>query len=252
MDLKLNLFSSFALCFLVLLPVLCLSGEPYTRSRAGYYKSSDGLGTPSGECGYGEFGRTVNRGLVATVSDRLYRNGTGCGACYKVRCTIPKLCSKDGVTVVATDEGKKNVGTDFILSPKGFTKLALPDRASELKKYGVVDIEYQRIPCKYPGHNLMFRVHELSDFPDFLAMVVIYKGGISDITAIEVLRGKQWESLRNAYGALWDITDPPRGPLTLRIQVMSRNGVKNWFIAKDVLPTFWDQGNVYDSGFQLP
>ncbi|KAK9144666.1 hypothetical protein Sjap_004569 [Stephania japonica] len=186
----------------------CVSPVNLTLAESGYYKSSDGLGTPSGECGYGEFGRTVNRGLVATVSDRLYRNGTGCGACYKVRCTIPKLCSKDGVTVVATDEGKKNVGTDFILSPKGFTKLALPDRASELKKYGVVDIEYQR--------------------------------------------QAMGELESNAYGALWDITDPPRGPLTLRIQVMSRNGVKNWFIAKDVLPTFWDQGNVYDSGFQLP
>jgi hypothetical protein len=36
-----------------------------------------------GACGFGEFGRTVNDGNVAGVS-RLYRNGTGCGACYQV------------------------------------------------------------------------------------------------------------------------------------------------------------------------
>lgn len=36
-----------------------------------------------GACGFGEYGRTVNDGNVAGVS-RLYRNGTGCGACYQV------------------------------------------------------------------------------------------------------------------------------------------------------------------------
>lgn len=40
-----------------------------------------------GACGFGEFGRTVNDGSVSGVS-RLYRNGTGCGACYQVPITI--------------------------------------------------------------------------------------------------------------------------------------------------------------------
>ena len=37
-----------------------------------------------GACGFREFGRTVNDGSVAGVS-RLFRNGTGCGACYQVK-----------------------------------------------------------------------------------------------------------------------------------------------------------------------
>lgn len=40
----------------------------------------DALG---GACGFGEYGRTVNDANVAGVS-RLYKNGTGCGACYQV------------------------------------------------------------------------------------------------------------------------------------------------------------------------
>lgn len=36
-----------------------------------------------GACGFGEYGRTVNDGSVAGVS-RLWRNGSGCGACYQV------------------------------------------------------------------------------------------------------------------------------------------------------------------------
>ncbi|KAK9144684.1 hypothetical protein Sjap_004587 [Stephania japonica] len=57
MGLAFNLFCS--LCLLVLLPAaLCHSDYPYTRSRAAFYGTPDGLGTPSGACGYGDFGRT--------------------------------------------------------------------------------------------------------------------------------------------------------------------------------------------------
>lgn len=40
-----------------------------------------GLG---GACGFGEFGRTVNDGSVSGASARLYKDGSGCGACYQV------------------------------------------------------------------------------------------------------------------------------------------------------------------------
>lgn len=36
-----------------------------------------------GACGFGEYGRTVNDGSVAGVS-KLWKNGSGCGACYQV------------------------------------------------------------------------------------------------------------------------------------------------------------------------
>ncbi|KAK9144685.1 hypothetical protein Sjap_004588 [Stephania japonica] len=83
MGLAFNLFCS--LCLLVLLPAaLCHSDYPYTRSRAAFYGTPDGLGTPSGACGYGDFGRTLNDGIVAAVSNRLYKNGLGRGACYQL------------------------------------------------------------------------------------------------------------------------------------------------------------------------
>ena len=37
----------------------------------------------AGACGFGEYGRKINDGQVTAVS-RLWRNGTGCGACYQV------------------------------------------------------------------------------------------------------------------------------------------------------------------------
>lgn len=37
----------------------------------------------AGACGYGEYGKNINRGRVASVS-KLFRAGLACGACYKV------------------------------------------------------------------------------------------------------------------------------------------------------------------------
>lgn len=96
-----------------------------------------------GACGYGDFGRSINGGDVGAVA-KLYKGGSGCGGCYQVRCTHPKLCSSDGVKIVVTDHGEGD-GTDFILSPGAYVKLAAqPSMAAELIAHGVIDIEYKR------------------------------------------------------------------------------------------------------------
>ena len=84
-----------------------------------------------------------------------------------------------------TDHGGGG-NTDFILSPQGFSKLALPNMAKDLFAYGVVGIEYRRVPCQYPNSNLLFKVHEHSQFPHYLALVMLYQAGLSDITAVEI------------------------------------------------------------------
>ncbi|KAK9144687.1 hypothetical protein Sjap_004590 [Stephania japonica] len=142
---------------------LCHSDYPYTRSRAAFY-------------------------------------GTPMALALQVKCTIPSLCSQ-GAKVVVTDHGEGD-RTDFILSPRAFAKLALPNKVSELKKYGVVDIKYQKISCEYPGNNIKIKIHESSRYPNYLAILIIYKGGKSEITAVELLQSKQWKAMRNAYGAI--------------------------------------------------
>lgn len=103
----------------------------------------------------------------------------------QVRCKIPNLCAADGMRVVVTDHGEGD-HTDFILSPRGFSMLARQNMAPDLFAYGVVDIEYRRIPCQYPGSNLLVKVHEHSRFSEYLAIVVLYQAGVSDITAVEI------------------------------------------------------------------
>uniref|UniRef100_A0A5B7BDT7 Putative Barwin-like endoglucanase n=1 Tax=Davidia involucrata TaxID=16924 RepID=A0A5B7BDT7_DAVIN len=235
---------------MVLLPALCYSQDTYVSSRATYYGSPDCLGTPTGACGFGEYGRTVNDGKVSGVS-RLYKNGTGCGACYQVRCKNPQYCSDDGVKTVVTDYGEGDK-TDFIFSLRAYTKLALPNMATELLAYGVVDIEYRRISCHYPASNLMLKVHENSRFPEYLAIVILYQAGINEIKAVQLWQedSQEWRGMRRAFGAVWDMSNPPSGGLNLRFQVSGSAGVK-WVQLRNVIPSDWKAGAAYETAIQL-
>ncbi|KAJ0970710.1 hypothetical protein J5N97_018669 [Dioscorea zingiberensis] len=193
-----------------------------------------------GACGYGDFGRDINGGDVGAVS-RLYRNGSGCG-----------LCNDRGVRVVVTDYGEGD-NTDFILSARGFVKLAHPNMAAHLIAYGTIDVEYRRISCQYPGNNLIFKVTENSRYPDYLALVILYQAGQRDIMAVELWQEdcKEWRGMRRAYGAVWDAVNPPNGPMNMRLQVSGDDGAQNWVQLTAVVPNDWKAGVSYDSAVQL-
>ncbi|THG03169.1 hypothetical protein TEA_016076 [Camellia sinensis var. sinensis] len=188
---------------MVLLPLVCYSQDAYVCSRATYYGSPDCLGTPN-------------------AADAL--EGSSSLTQLLVRCKVPQLCTEDGVRVVVTDYGEGDK-TDFIISTRSYSRLARPNAALDLFAYGVVDIEYRRIPCQYPGYNLMVKVHEHSRFPEYLAVVMLYQAGQNDITAAEVWQAdcQQWRGMRKAYGAVWDMANPPAGALNFRVQPVQAN-----------------------------
>ncbi|KAL3737899.1 hypothetical protein ACJRO7_019427 [Eucalyptus globulus] len=238
---------SCLLCILVLLPALCHSENSFTPSRATYYGSPDCYGTPTGACGYGEYGRTVYDGYVTGVS-RLYRNGSGCGACYQVRCTKPQ-CTGEGAYVAVTDYGEGD-RTDFILSTRAYAKMAKPDdyQTKQLFAYGVVEVEFRRVPCRYPGQNLLVSVSEHSRNPSYLAVILLYVAGKDDVIAAEYWQEdcQEWKPMRRVYGAMFDTQTPPIGELYLRFQVGG-----SWVYPKYALPADWKAGAVYDSQVQL-
>ncbi|KAI9089152.1 hypothetical protein K1719_029431 [Acacia pycnantha] len=246
----LSKYQAGLVCVMLLLPTLCTS-QGFTSSRATYYGSPDCYGTPRGACGYSEYGRTVNDGSVAGVSG-LWKNGSGCGACYQVRCKNAQVCDEYGTYVVVTDYGEGD-RTDFVMSPRAYARMGRnPDASEELFKYGVVEVEYRRIPCRYGGYNVVFKVQEQSSYPDYIAIVVLNVAGQNDITAVELWREdcKQWRPLRRAYGVVFDAENPPRGDLMLRFQVSGRGGVY-WIQAKNAIPSDWQAGQAYDSQVQL-
>ncbi|KAL3619434.1 hypothetical protein CASFOL_037004 [Castilleja foliolosa] len=247
------LFSKFNIIYFLIVASVCLGDDAYICSRATFYGSPDCLGNPRGACGFGEYGRTVNNGVVSGVS-RLYKNGSGCGACYQVRCTIPGLCSGVGTKVIVTDYGEGHY-TDFIISVTGYASLAAsPSTAAELFAYGVVDVEYRRVPCVHVGYNLMLKVHEKSSWPSYLAILPMYVSGVYDIIGVQVWvqECKEWRGMRKVYGAVWDMENPPIAVTNVRLQVvMSEGQVVKLVEMPNVIPTYWKPGVVYDTGFQL-
>ncbi|MED6119579.1 hypothetical protein PIB30_013013 [Stylosanthes scabra] len=247
---ELNLKRQIGLfCVLLILPALCSAA--FTKSRATYYSTSDGLGTPTGRCGYGDYGRTVDGGRVAGVSN-LWRDGVGCGVCYQVRCTNPSLCSSNGTSLVVTDYGAGD-RTDFVMSPAAFSGLGLNSTATDqLKKLGTVDIEYQRIPCSYPGQNIVIKIKESSTNPGYFSIVLLNVGGTCDVDAIQVSQSgsNTWIPLRRVDGAVFDISNPPSGSLSLRFQVDCGSGLV-WKVPKNVIPANWSAGATYDTGIQF-
>jgi hypothetical protein len=104
----------------------------------------------------------------------------------QVRCKIPQYCDENGATLVVTDYGEGD-RTDFIMSPRGYSRLGRnADASAELFKYGVVDIEYKRVPCMYSGYNIVAQVHERSKNPDYFAVVVLYVDGMYDVNVVEM------------------------------------------------------------------
>ncbi|CAL1401722.1 unnamed protein product [Linum trigynum] len=228
----------FGLVVAMLLPGLGL-GDDFVSTRATYYASPNCFMFPSsGACGYGEFGRNVNDGNVAGVS-RLWKNDTGCGDCYQVRCKAPNVCSDDGL-------GR---GRPHGLHPQP-TRLR-KDGASQLRagavqvRRGGGGVHYKRIPCRYAGYNIVFKVKEHSKYPDYLA-------GQYDVTAVDIWQEdcKQWRGMRRAYGAVFDVVTPPKCELRVRFQLVS-SVETTWLESKIAIPGEWKAGATYDSNVQL-
>ncbi|XP_042512684.1 expansin-like B1 [Macadamia integrifolia] len=247
---------AFLLCCLLLWQTqtdASTCSDCFTQSRAAYYPNSDVNGTETGACGFGSFGATINGGDVSAASD-LYRGGVGCGACYQVRCTNAKYCSDNGVTIVITDSGSSD-HTDFILSNHAYSKMAqTKDAAASLLALGVVDIEYRRVSCSYPSHNMTIKIDESSNYPYYLAFVIWYQQGNKDITAVQLCETQNYSCklLDRTHGAVWATTMPPSGPLSIRMLLSgSDDGDETWIVPDNNIPQDWTAGATYDTGVQV-
>jgi hypothetical protein len=224
----------------------------FVQSRAAYYPNSEENGSDKGACSYGTFGATINGGDVSAVSN-LFRNGVGCGACYQVRCKNSYYCTDQGINVVITDQGSSD-NTDFIMTQKAFTKMAQTSSAAQsLLALGVIDIEYKRVSCSYPGKNITIKIDENSNNPYYLAFGIWYQQGKLDITAVQLceVENKVCKLLDRSYGAVWTTTSPPSGELSLRMLFSGEEDDETWLVPINNIPKDWQPGLTYDTGVQV-
>jgi hypothetical protein len=62
--------------------------------------------------------------------------------------------------------------------------------------------------------------------------------------------GQQWRGMRRAFGAVWDMANPPSGSIKFRFQVSGSMGT-TWVHSRNGLPGDWKPGVAYDSAIQL-
>lgn len=100
-----------------------------------------------GACGYGSMVDVKPlRARVGAVNPLLFRNGEGCGACYKVKCLDKSICSRRAVTIIVTDEcpGCTKGRTQFDLSGAAFGRMAVAGEGGMLRNRGELSVLYRR------------------------------------------------------------------------------------------------------------
>ncbi|KAL8516232.1 hypothetical protein ACS0TY_014770 [Phlomoides rotata] len=113
-------------------------------------ESINGSSPNRGACGFfNDVGKLPYNGFTAAGNNNLYKSGNGCGTCYQVRCTN-SFCSGRPVTITITNECPGACNKEafhFDLSGKAFGALAKTGQSDKLRNFGIIDIQYQRVPC---------------------------------------------------------------------------------------------------------
>ncbi|KAI3736437.1 hypothetical protein L6452_15978 [Arctium lappa] len=240
-------------CFILFLSISISTTNACDRcvhqSQVSFFPKASTLS--SGACGYGSLAPSLYNNHLAAAVPRIYRSGSGCGACFQVRCKDINMCTENGTKVIVTDQNQSNQ-TDFVLSHRAYIGMAKKGMRQTLLKLAVVNVEYKRIPCDYKDQKLAVRVEESSQKPNYLALKILYQGGQTEITAIDIAEdgSSDWSPMRRVYGAVWDTKRFLPGALQLRLLVTSGYDGK-WIWANTVLPTDWEIGRVYNSPIQI-
>ncbi|KAL5977727.1 Expansin-B16 [Asimina triloba] len=112
------------------------------ENRTRWISDDDGPGLQVGLVGTDRWAR------VGAVSPVLFKDGEGCGACYKVRCSDRSICSRRAVTIIVVDECPggycANGRTHFDLSGAAFGRMAILGEGTQLRNRGEISVIYKR------------------------------------------------------------------------------------------------------------
>ncbi|KAK7824373.1 putative expansin-b2 [Quercus suber] len=207
------------------------SSTSWSPAGATWYGSPTGAGSDGGACGYGT---AVDQAPFSSM----------------VKCTANQACSGNPVTVVITDEcpGCVAESVRFDLSGTAFGAMAISGQEDQLRNAGVLQIQYTRVQCNYPGVSIAFHVDSGSN-PYYFASVIEYEEGDGDVSAVDLkqaLDSSTWLSMQQSWGAVWKLNSGStlQAPFSIRLtSAVSGNTV----VANNVIPAGWQPGQTYRS-----
>ncbi|KAL8151061.1 hypothetical protein V2J09_020869 [Rumex salicifolius] len=226
-----------------------VSDPHWHTASATWYGDPNGDGSDGGACGYGSLVDVrPYKARVGAVSPILFKDGEGCGACYKVKCVGPSICSRRPVTVIVTDRSPV-VGsspTHFDLSGAAFGHMAVRGQNTKLRDRGILQVLYRRTECRYKGKNIAFHVNAGST-NYYLSVLIEYEDGDGDIGSMHIRQAgsSEWLEMTHLWGANWCINGGPlKGPFSVMLTSLS---LGNTLSARDVIPSRWSPKATYTS-----
>ncbi|KAL3647516.1 hypothetical protein CASFOL_008484 [Castilleja foliolosa] len=233
---------------------LSTTAVDWMSAGATWYGSPDGAGSDGGSCGYGNLvSQAPFSSLVTGIGPSLYKSGKECGACYQIKCTKHRLCSKKPVRVVITDFCPGGVcvtdAAHFDLSGTAFGAMAIPGQEDKLRNAGMLQIRFARVACDYSGKTLVFRVDPGSN-PNYIAIAIEFEEGDGDLRRVDLQQasiesGKWWE-MNQSWGAVWQLNPGSKLNPPFSIRLISQYSGRV-LVAKNVIPVGWKPGATYRS-----
>jgi hypothetical protein len=159
-------------------------------------------------------------------------------------------CSGVPQTVVITDMNYYPVAKyHFDLSGTAFGAMANPGLNDKLRHAGIIDMQFRRVPCNFPGLTINFVVQHGSN-PMYLAVLVEFEDKDGDVVQVDIMQHNSgyWEPMHESWGSIWriDPNRPLQGPYSLRIT--NESGRK--LVAKNIIPANYIPDTNYRSYIQ--
>ncbi|XP_034600885.1 expansin-B1 [Setaria viridis] len=222
-------------------------------ARATWYGQPTGAGPDDngGACGIKDVNLPPYAAMTSCGNLPLFKDGKGCGSCYEIKCKVPE-CSIQPVRVFITDMNYGPVAPYYFdLSGTAFGSMAKPGLNDQLRRRGIIDLDFRRVPCKYvAGQRIVFHVEEGSN-PFYLAVLVKFVAVDGSIVQMDLKdqASPEWQPMRHSWGAIWrsDTPRPLKGPFSIRLT--SESG--KTLVATDVIPEKWQPNTVYNSNIQF-
>ncbi|KAL6642712.1 hypothetical protein ACP70R_020893 [Stipagrostis hirtigluma subsp. patula] len=224
-------------------------------AKATWYGAPNGAGPDDngGACGFKHTNQYPFSSMTSCGNEPIFKDGKGCGSCYQIRCLKSNhpACSGQPKTVVITDMNYYPVAKyHFDLSGTAFGSMAMPGLNDKLRHAGIIDMQFRRVPCNFPGLTINFHVEHGSN-PMYLAVLVEYEDKDGDVVQVDLMEGNSghWVPMRESWGSIWrmDSNHPLRGPFSLRI----RSDSGKTLVANKVIPANWRPDTDYRSFVQF-
>uniref|UniRef100_A0A453P8J2 Expansin-like CBD domain-containing protein n=1 Tax=Aegilops tauschii subsp. strangulata TaxID=200361 RepID=A0A453P8J2_AEGTS len=112
-------------------------------------------------------------------------------------------------------------------------------------------VNHVRVPCKYPGVNIAFRVDQGAN-PFYFKTLIEFEDDDGDLKAVALKEAGSgaWTPMAQDWGALWRLNNGRRLRAPFSLRLTSDSGRK--LVVNNVIPANWKAGATYRSLVNYP